>query len=787
VSCTDLRDNDGDSSFDCWTESDCRDRGQCVPGATPLGGACTSQLDCQASADDPFCFVESLGGFAGGACSEFCTIDVDCLGDGVCVPYADPTDLVGTGTIGLCFRRCDDDGDCRDGTQVCELAPHGVDALACVPAPVCGNNYFEWWREECEDGNLGSGDGCSSTCQLEACDLGGFPALAIGTVSGDTRTSTSDDFATRCSDWTYMRLLASVATFTPPSPGRLYVRATTDDVTTAVSVRATCDSMESELGCAGTSTVAADISDTAYVIVGTIPSAPYELEVAFRPAVCGDSLRSGDEVCDGVDVGTATCADLAPGTIGRLSCVDCASLDASSCVAPTINEGTDNNVPPASVDTWHDPYVGSFDSDDDRDCVAVPLSAGDRMTAHVHDLGDGACLADELLPVVLIYDVDGTTEVTWTFTCDSAPSTTATVSGTYFVCVENANGWSTGERYQLVVDVAPPRCNNGIAEAGEACDVLDRPLSHCTQVDPATSGRLGPLCSEACTVDTSTCAIVVTTETEPTNDTVAGADLYADGFTGRIASGTDQDCVRVTGAVAGQRLIATTIDFDDGACEALLADTVLDVYRPPSTNVIASDFNNGAGHCSLVTVALSSPGDYVVCVAGTDADDLFNYRLDIELQDQGCGGGFVDGAEECDDGNTVEGDGCDASCHAEGCAAPLAASEGSQLGDTAGGGALLEGSCTGSGAREDVWRYLPSATGSLAVTVRPVDSDYDMGVYVRATCATDDTELACEDTFGNGHVETLVVPAEAGTPIFIFVDGYYGNDLGPYTLTLTPL
>src|SRR5205085_10094822 len=30
-----------------------------------------------------------------------------------------------------------------------------------------------------------------------------------------------------------------------------------------------------------------------------------------------------------------------------------------------------------------------------------------------------------------------------------------------------------------------------------------------------------------------------------------------------------------------------------------------------------------------------------------------------------CGDGIVDAGEECDDGNTASGDGCDATCHAE--------------------------------------------------------------------------------------------------------------------------
>lgn len=38
---------------------------------------------------------------------------------------------------------------------------------ACQPTPTCGNSIVEG-AEECDDGNLASGDGCSASCEVEA-------------------------------------------------------------------------------------------------------------------------------------------------------------------------------------------------------------------------------------------------------------------------------------------------------------------------------------------------------------------------------------------------------------------------------------------------------------------------------------------------------------------------------------------------------------------------------------------------------------------------------------------
>jgi hypothetical protein len=48
---------------------------------------------------------------------------------------------------------------------------------------------------------------------------------------------------------------------------------------------------------------------------------------------CGDGVRGGDEVCDGVDLGGVTCADLPGFVSGVLGCLgDCSGYDTAGCV-----------------------------------------------------------------------------------------------------------------------------------------------------------------------------------------------------------------------------------------------------------------------------------------------------------------------------------------------------------------------------------------------------------------------------------------------------------------------
>src|SRR5262245_21519762 len=60
---------------------------------------------------------------------------------------------------------CESGVRCREGQECAAAQP------ICIPAGGCGNG-IQGPREECDDGNIQSGDGCSSDCKFEICGNG---------------------------------------------------------------------------------------------------------------------------------------------------------------------------------------------------------------------------------------------------------------------------------------------------------------------------------------------------------------------------------------------------------------------------------------------------------------------------------------------------------------------------------------------------------------------------------------------------------------------------------------
>jgi hypothetical protein len=51
--------------------------------------------------------------------------------------------------------------------------------------------------------------------------------------------------------------------------------------------------------------------------------------------ICGNNIKESGEICDGTDLGDATCDSLATGNIGTLSCAaDCLNYDTTMCYPP---------------------------------------------------------------------------------------------------------------------------------------------------------------------------------------------------------------------------------------------------------------------------------------------------------------------------------------------------------------------------------------------------------------------------------------------------------------------
>lgn len=156
-----------------------------------------------------------------------------------------------------------------------------------------------------------------------------------------------------------------------------------------------------------------------------------------------------------------------------------------------------------------------------------------------------------------------------------------------------------------------------------------------------------------------------------------------------------------------------------------------------------------------------------------------------------CGNGELDPDEQCDDGNNTDGDGCSAGCDFEptgvddvcpGQVVELSApnSEG-QTGSLGGSTSAVlgqyGGSCGGS-SNETVYAITPAVNGQ--VTVR-VSSNFDAVLHLRSLCDDSTSELMCSDDALAAGDETVSAIATQGEPIYVFVDGY-GGEQGDYSL-----
>lgn len=156
-----------------------------------------------------------------------------------------------------------------------------------------------------------------------------------------------------------------------------------------------------------------------------------------------------------------------------------------------------------------------------------------------------------------------------------------------------------------------------------------------------------------------------------------------------------------------------------------------------------------------------------------------------------CGDKLLQDGEDCDDGNKVEDDGCDSTCHLAG-TNPLATRScpgldlhvwskpviyvGTTVGSTQTGS--LNPNCksdglnptSGSAGPDRVFNVTAHKTGTM--TVKTTDTDYDCLLYVTQSCTTTPiANLACaHNTIGVGG-ETMTFPVTAGKSYSVFVDG----------------
>lgn len=348
-------------------------------------------------------------------------------------------------------------------------------AIWSEPVDVCGNFITEV-GEACDDGNITSGDGCDASCQWEVAgtfNAPGGPTTLTGSVpaSGSQRYLVDVALESRLSVRTYSSAatgacngIDTVITLTD-AIGQLL--GTNDDFAGTV-----CSGFDPLVD--GFATLA---SGTYFLEVAgygnaAVPSYDIVFE-AIRASGCGNGVRDGTEVCDGADLGAATCASVAGLASGTLACAtNCQGYDLSDCYScgngsiegPEVCDGASLGGATCSTETNHSQGAVVCATD----CLSVDSSA-------CHTCGNGSVEGSEV--------------------CDGANlggqtcfTQTGKTQGT-ITCDATCQGFATSACYQ---------CGDGVAEGPEVCDGNDfRGLSCATEASHA-SGRL--TCGAACTM-----------------------------------------------------------------------------------------------------------------------------------------------------------------------------------------------------------------------------------------------------------------------------------------------
>ncbi|AKT39081.1 uncharacterized protein CMC5_032280 [Chondromyces crocatus] len=634
-------------------------------------------------------------GGAGGQGPAQCAVAADCQAPanvcevavctaGVCgtTPVAAGT-LVPTQITGDCQRAiCDGNGstvteaddfdipndnndctvdDCDQGTPVFtpEPASTGCDdnggvvcdgAGQCIPA-VCGDGVTEG-AEVCDDGNLIDGDGCDSNCRPTGCGNG---VQTAGEQCDDGNAINGDGCDVNC-------------TVSACGNGIRAGAEECDDGNTA-------DGDGCDANC--------EIWPN-YVCTGTPSVCSLGIEL-----YCNDGTdNDGDGLVDCADPDCAAACDatfLGCGTNRALLVVPAKDVPAAI---------PDQGSVSSHVELLSSPYVmraavrfnitHTFDADIDLSLLSpgglnfdLTSDNGSSGQNYQNTLLDTACstaVTSGSAPFAGCYRPE--TSLASLLGQNAAGTWTLTAADDAAQDVGTLNSWS------LILCTVPLTCGNGVLDPGEECDDgnfddTDACRSTC-QLAACGDGivQVGEACDDGNTANGDCCSSTCQAEpscrgeTEPNNTCNEAGGMYTPSpsvvVQGAISPVGDHDYHSFVVPATASVEIETFSGYGPGACVGI--DTVIQLRGQNCTTVLSTMDQGGIGNCSKITPATVAaarrlaPGTYFVRVEDYQNNDvipMYNMRISFTSL---CGNGVLESYESCDDGNLIDGDGCQADC-----------------------------------------------------------------------------------------------------------------------------
>jgi len=511
-----------------------------------------------------------------------------------------------------------------------------------TPSVICGNGIIQL-GEQCDDGNLVNGDGCSSSCIIET----------FGAVCGNNITEIGET----CDD---------------------------NNVINGDGCSSLCQIENVTIICGNNIIEAGESCDDGNLVNGDGCSSNCTIETPIE--VCGNRIREGSETCD---------SDSQPctsnGYSGSKTCnSQCNDFDAcilsESCGDGIINgneacdDGNINNDDGCSAQCIIEPpkclitsLAWSPVSAIEGDAVSLTATGSncDGKTIDFSVLEDDFPLGVDQVninPPSVTFS-GGVARSTWTaeWQCDGDILGICILGNPEYYFVVNVSSVAqtvNSKTYQngvLTTTANTPVCGNNITQTGEQCD----------------DGNIinGDGCSATCQNEISEGPFFFEAENGVFSGSVTNAGNYITLATGGSAA------YQFNINNPGNYIVTSSVNAPDtGANSFFVGMNSISSTDDKAWDIVSltSGFNlrnisiRGTGSSSAnefnPKVFALSAGNHTLFIAGREAGtQLDNLRIIYHsaIAPSVCGNSVIDGIEQCDDGNTISGDGCSSTCTSE--------------------------------------------------------------------------------------------------------------------------